>query len=239
MGLGQNDLTQIEIRGPKLADVTKKYAMHEDLERELRWMGPMMDVPEKAGMTMYVSEQARAGVCQKGRCSIRFRHSSGSVALAINSRSEMYCVNPFTNALPFTATPWHVVGHARTIPATANALIGLTALGLNLAVDLFLVIEVVGHRGMCFCVFEVGMLSAHFVRGPAVRQIIGCNLCHSDSGQTLEPRRLTANFSMCGYVISSDIGVPGNLFSIQIFFRPQRARRVGEKDSLAMWADLP
>ena len=48
-GLGQNDLTQIEIRGPKLADVTKKYAMHKDLERELRWMGPMTDVPEKLG----------------------------------------------------------------------------------------------------------------------------------------------------------------------------------------------
>ena len=38
-GLGQGDLSQIEIRGPKLADVTKKYRMHEDLERELRWMG--------------------------------------------------------------------------------------------------------------------------------------------------------------------------------------------------------
>ena len=48
-GLGQNDLTQIEIRGPKLADVTKKYSMHKDLERELRWMGPMTDVPEKLG----------------------------------------------------------------------------------------------------------------------------------------------------------------------------------------------
>jgi uncharacterized protein (DUF362 family) len=49
LGLGQDDLSQIEIRGPKLADVTRKYRMHEDLERELRWMGPMEEVPEKLG----------------------------------------------------------------------------------------------------------------------------------------------------------------------------------------------
>jgi uncharacterized protein (DUF362 family) len=48
-GLGQNDLSKIELRGAKLADVTKKYKMHGDLERELRWMGPMKEIPEKLG----------------------------------------------------------------------------------------------------------------------------------------------------------------------------------------------
>lgn len=48
-GLGQDDLSKIDIRGAKLADVTKKYRMHTDIERELKWMGPMKEVPEKLG----------------------------------------------------------------------------------------------------------------------------------------------------------------------------------------------
>lgn len=49
MGLGQMDLSKIEIRGPQLADVTKKYRMHDEIERELKWMGPMTELPEKLG----------------------------------------------------------------------------------------------------------------------------------------------------------------------------------------------
>jgi uncharacterized protein (DUF362 family) len=48
-GLGQDDLSQIQIRGPKLAEVTRKYRMHDDIERELRWMGPLKEIPEKLG----------------------------------------------------------------------------------------------------------------------------------------------------------------------------------------------
>lgn len=48
-GLGQMDLSKIEIRGAKLAEVTKKYRMHDDIDRELRWMGTMKEVPEKLG----------------------------------------------------------------------------------------------------------------------------------------------------------------------------------------------
>jgi uncharacterized protein (DUF362 family) len=48
-GLGQDDLSKIDIRGVKLADVTKKYRLHSDIERELKWMGPMKEVPEKLG----------------------------------------------------------------------------------------------------------------------------------------------------------------------------------------------
>jgi uncharacterized protein (DUF362 family) len=48
-GLGQYDLAQIDIRGAKLAEVTKKYRMSDQIERELRWMGPLKEVPEKLG----------------------------------------------------------------------------------------------------------------------------------------------------------------------------------------------
>jgi uncharacterized protein (DUF362 family) len=48
-GVGQDDLSKIEIRGTKLADVTRKYRMHDELERELRWMGPLKELPEKLG----------------------------------------------------------------------------------------------------------------------------------------------------------------------------------------------
>ena len=48
-GLGQNDLSKIDIRGVKIADVKKKYRLHQDIERELRWMGPMTEIPEKLG----------------------------------------------------------------------------------------------------------------------------------------------------------------------------------------------
>jgi len=48
-GLGQNDLGKIDIRGAKLADVARKYRVHPDIQRELRWMGPMKEVPERLG----------------------------------------------------------------------------------------------------------------------------------------------------------------------------------------------
>lgn len=48
-GLGQYDLAKIDIRGEKLASVKKEYRLHRDIERELRWMGPMEELPEKLG----------------------------------------------------------------------------------------------------------------------------------------------------------------------------------------------
>jgi len=48
-GLGNANLENIVIRGAKIADVAKKYEMHKDLERELKWMGPMKEIPEKLG----------------------------------------------------------------------------------------------------------------------------------------------------------------------------------------------
>jgi uncharacterized protein (DUF362 family) len=48
-GLGQYDLSKIDIRGAKLADVTRKYQLHPDIERELQWMGPMTEIPPRLG----------------------------------------------------------------------------------------------------------------------------------------------------------------------------------------------
>ncbi len=48
-GLGQNDLSKIDIRGEKVAEVRKKYQLHPDIDRELQWMGPMTEIPAKLG----------------------------------------------------------------------------------------------------------------------------------------------------------------------------------------------
>jgi hypothetical protein len=48
-GLGQYDLAKIEVRGAKIADVRKEYRLHRDIERELKWIGPMEEIPEKLG----------------------------------------------------------------------------------------------------------------------------------------------------------------------------------------------
>jgi uncharacterized protein (DUF362 family) len=48
-GLGQYDLNRIDIEGEKLASVQRKYQLHGDIERELQWLGPMLDVPAKLG----------------------------------------------------------------------------------------------------------------------------------------------------------------------------------------------
>ncbi len=49
MGLGQYDLSKIDVIGSSIASVQKKYRLHSDIERELQWMGPMEDLPPKLG----------------------------------------------------------------------------------------------------------------------------------------------------------------------------------------------
>jgi hypothetical protein len=49
VGLGESDLSRIDIRGAKLADVARTYRMHDGIERALKWMGPMTELPEKLG----------------------------------------------------------------------------------------------------------------------------------------------------------------------------------------------
>lgn len=48
-GLGQGDLAKIDVRGEKIAAVQKKYRQHGDIERQLQWMGPILDLPPKLG----------------------------------------------------------------------------------------------------------------------------------------------------------------------------------------------
>jgi uncharacterized protein (DUF362 family) len=49
VGLGQYDLAKIDVVGASIAEVRKPYRLHQDIERELRWMGPMDDLPPKLG----------------------------------------------------------------------------------------------------------------------------------------------------------------------------------------------
>ncbi|MCW5982834.1 MAG: DUF362 domain-containing protein [Bryobacteraceae bacterium] len=49
VGVGQYDRAKIDVIGEDVAKVTKKYALHKDIERELQWMGEMTEVPPKLG----------------------------------------------------------------------------------------------------------------------------------------------------------------------------------------------
>ncbi len=48
-GIGQYDMAKISVRGARIADVKKSYRLHQDIERELLWMGPMQELPPKLG----------------------------------------------------------------------------------------------------------------------------------------------------------------------------------------------
>ena len=48
-GVGQYDLAKIDIRGEKIDAVRRKYQLHQDIERELQWMGPLTELPIKMG----------------------------------------------------------------------------------------------------------------------------------------------------------------------------------------------
>jgi uncharacterized protein (DUF362 family) len=49
VGLGQYDLTKIDVLGAPIASVKRNYKLHPDIQRELLWMGPMHDLPPKLG----------------------------------------------------------------------------------------------------------------------------------------------------------------------------------------------
>ena len=44
-GLGQYDLGKIDVLGASIDSVKRKYRLHDDIERELQWMGPMEGLP--------------------------------------------------------------------------------------------------------------------------------------------------------------------------------------------------
>lgn len=49
VGIGQWDLSKIDVKGAQIADVQKKYLMHRDIDTELKWMGPMQELPPNLG----------------------------------------------------------------------------------------------------------------------------------------------------------------------------------------------
>jgi uncharacterized protein (DUF362 family) len=49
VGLGEYDLSKIEVIGPAIASVRKKYEMNPDINIELQWMGPMEGLPPNLG----------------------------------------------------------------------------------------------------------------------------------------------------------------------------------------------
>ena len=49
MGVGNYDLARIDVRGNAIDAVRKPYQMHGDIDRELQWMGPLTELPEKLG----------------------------------------------------------------------------------------------------------------------------------------------------------------------------------------------
>jgi uncharacterized protein (DUF362 family) len=48
-GVGAYDRSRIELRGEQVASVQKKYRLHNDIELELQWRGPLTDLPPKLG----------------------------------------------------------------------------------------------------------------------------------------------------------------------------------------------
>jgi uncharacterized protein (DUF362 family) len=49
VGLGNYDLSQIDVVGASIAAVRKPYRLHSDIERQLQWMGPLNNLPPKLG----------------------------------------------------------------------------------------------------------------------------------------------------------------------------------------------
>jgi uncharacterized protein (DUF362 family) len=55
LGLGQFDPSKIDVIGAKVADVKKSYRMHPDIERELKWQGPLTELPFNLGWVQALS----------------------------------------------------------------------------------------------------------------------------------------------------------------------------------------
>jgi uncharacterized protein (DUF362 family) len=49
VGIGQFDLARIDVTGATIASVQKKYKLHDDINRELEWMGPLKELPPRVG----------------------------------------------------------------------------------------------------------------------------------------------------------------------------------------------
>ena len=61
LGLGQFDGGKIDVIGAKVADVKKSYRMHADIDRELKWQGPMTELPFNLGWVRPMSGTRHEG----------------------------------------------------------------------------------------------------------------------------------------------------------------------------------
>ncbi len=55
-GVGQWDLAKIDVRGVRTHDAQRKYRLHPDIELQLRWMGPMEELPPNLGWVRPVTD---------------------------------------------------------------------------------------------------------------------------------------------------------------------------------------
>jgi len=49
IGIGQFEPSKIDVIGARLADVKRSYRMHPEIDRELKWQGPMTELPFNMG----------------------------------------------------------------------------------------------------------------------------------------------------------------------------------------------
>ena len=56
VGLGQADLSRIDVRGASIASVRKAYRLHPDIDLMLKWRGPMEELPPNLGWNRPYSE---------------------------------------------------------------------------------------------------------------------------------------------------------------------------------------
>jgi len=56
-GLGQYDLAKINIVGPSIASVAKKYQLHPDIEKELQWMAPLQEKAPHLGLLPFCNSK--------------------------------------------------------------------------------------------------------------------------------------------------------------------------------------
>ncbi len=56
VGIGQWDLSRIDIRGAQVVSVQKKYRLHSDVDLMLQWRGPMEELPLNLGWVTPISD---------------------------------------------------------------------------------------------------------------------------------------------------------------------------------------
>lgn len=47
VGLGNYHMSKIDVRGETIASVRRPYLVHSQIDRQLKWMGPLSDAPER------------------------------------------------------------------------------------------------------------------------------------------------------------------------------------------------